>query len=472
MVAPSSSQVVADIALDLEDGPVGHERLARALRRAVDGGRLPRGTHLPPSRELAGALGCSRWVVTEAYGLLVADGTLAARTGSGTWVEGSPVVEPAAPIARVPAPVLDLTPGVPELASFPRARWRRALAAALATASHDDLAAGGALGLPRLRAELGPYLARSRGAVVTPQVAVGATRGTSDTLDRLFRILRRYGLAHVALEEPSADHVRVLAEAEGLTVVPVGVDQGGLRVEDLVRTPARAVVVAPTLHYPLSYGMAPERREALVRWARDVDGVVIEHDRDGPLTDARHSPVLQSVGPDRVILVGSLDTSVSPGLGLGWIALPELWLRTVAPMLPGMAGPPTVEQLALAEIIADGALDRHVRRMRARYRARGRQLGDELARALPDWSVRVPEGGLHLLATMPPGTDGRAALALTDAARRRGLLLTTTVRLRVEPGPGPATFALGFANLRDAQIGPAVSAFVAAARAGAAPPTA
>jgi GntR family transcriptional regulator/MocR family aminotransferase len=145
--------VVADVTLDVGDGPIGHERLAGALRAAVRRGSLRSGTRLPPSRDLAGSIGCSRSVVTEAYGLLVAEGVLTARTGSGTWVAGPLPDLPAPPVGPPPAAApVDLTPGVPELASFPRSRWRRALATALATAGHQDLAASGALGLPRLRA--------------------------------------------------------------------------------------------------------------------------------------------------------------------------------------------------------------------------------------------------------------------------------------------------------------------------------
>lgn len=462
MLRPAASVVVADVTLDLGDGPIGHQRLARALRAAVRRGTLRPQTRLPPSRDLAGSLGCSRSVVTEAYGLLVAEGVLTARTGSGTWV-GATVPEPPSAPAGVPGapgtvPVLDLTPGVPELASFPRPRWRRALATALSTAGHQDLAASGALGLPRLRAEIGPYLVRTRGAVVDEGVAVAATRGTSDTLDRLFRIVRRLGLTQVAMVEPISARTRVLATTEGLTVVPVGVDRHGPRVDVLTRSGARAVVVTSASQHPCDCG--PGCRTALLRWAREVDGVVIEQDLDGPLAAGRRVPVLQSLGTDRVILLGSVDVTVGPGLGLGWMLLPETWLRTVAPVLPLMAGPPALDQLALVELIRSGDLDRHVRRMRTRYRGRARAFAQVLGGHLPGWHVQVPDGATHVLATMPAGSGAADAEALVRAARERGLVIAPVV-----PEIGPPAFALGFANLRESETVKASVALAAAVRA-------
>jgi GntR family transcriptional regulator/MocR family aminotransferase len=453
--------VVADVTLDVGDGPIGHERLAGALRAAVRRGSLRSGTRLPPSRDLAGSIGCSRSVVTEAYGLLVAEGVLTARTGSGTWVAGPLPDLPAPPVGPPPAAApVDLTPGVPELASFPRSRWRRALATALATAGHQDLAASGALGLPRLRAEIGPYLVRTRGAAVTADVAVAVTRGSADTLDRLFRIVRRLGLTQVAMVDPVAARTRVLATAEGLTVVPVGVDRHGPRIDVLLRSGARAVVVASTARHPCDCG--PGCRTALLRWARQVDGVVIEHDLDGSLVAGRRVPVLQSLGPDRVILLGSLDVTVGPGLGLGWMLLPETWLRTVAPVLPLMAGPPALDQLALVELITSGDLDRHVRRMRTRYRSRARAFAAVLDGHLPGWDVQVPDGSTHVLATMPAGSGAADAEALVRAAGERGLVLAPVL-----PGAGLPAFALGFANLRESETATAGATLAAAVRAAA-----
>src|SRR5689334_19475631 len=120
-----------------------HDRLAHALRTAIRDGRLAEGAAVPPSRALAEELGCSRWVVTEAYGQLIAEGYLSARVGSATRVSWSPDTAPPRPrVQRAPArpPIrYDLAPGLPDLRAFPRRRWADAVRAVTGSAVHYDL---------------------------------------------------------------------------------------------------------------------------------------------------------------------------------------------------------------------------------------------------------------------------------------------------------------------------------------------
>ena len=98
IVAVSQTNLAWATLLDV--GPPGrgrrrlHDRLAHALRTAIRDGRLAEGAAVPPSRALAEELGCSRWVVTEAYGQLIAEGYLSARVGSATRVSWSPATAP------------------------------------------------------------------------------------------------------------------------------------------------------------------------------------------------------------------------------------------------------------------------------------------------------------------------------------------------------------------------------------------
>ena len=141
--------------------------LADALRRAVSDGRLATGTRLPATRVLAGELDVSRGVIVEAYQRLADEGVVTARTGVGTVV--TPLARSAGPTpARVdhaaePAIEIDLSPGVPDLSAFPRARWLKAERAVLGELSTADLGYGDPRGNPRLRAELAGWLARTRG---------------------------------------------------------------------------------------------------------------------------------------------------------------------------------------------------------------------------------------------------------------------------------------------------------------------
>src|SRR5262249_10882306 len=147
-----------------------HGRLSTALREAIRAGRLPAGSALPPSRVLAENLGCSRWVVTEAYEQLAAEGYVNARVGSGTRVR--PLAEPSRirvpPAAPPGVPRIDLAPGLPDLRAFPLARWVSALRSVAASLPHTELGYADPSGHPRLRQVLGEYLTRVRGAVVDP----------------------------------------------------------------------------------------------------------------------------------------------------------------------------------------------------------------------------------------------------------------------------------------------------------------
>ena len=121
----SQTNLAGDLLLDLDrpgGGPL-HERVKRALRAAIRSGRVEVGTALPPSRQLAADLGCSRWAVTEAYGQLVAEGYLEARSGSATRVRwaGDGDAGSGRPAARRdPVARFDLAPGLPDLRAFPR----------------------------------------------------------------------------------------------------------------------------------------------------------------------------------------------------------------------------------------------------------------------------------------------------------------------------------------------------------------
>jgi GntR family transcriptional regulator/MocR family aminotransferase len=200
-----------------------HARLSAALREAIRSGRLAAGSALPPSRTLAADLGCSRWVVTEAYAQLAAEGYLEARVGSATRVRplgrdaaGRPPPE----VTLTRAPRIDLAPGLPDLRAFPLTRWLAALRSVAATLPSAELGYPDPAGHPRLRQVLAEYLARVRGAQVDP-TQVTICRGVTDETGRLCRAPRAAGVGAVAVEDPGWHRLRQAAAGAGLRVVPV-----------------------------------------------------------------------------------------------------------------------------------------------------------------------------------------------------------------------------------------------------------
>src|SRR4029453_1083681 len=313
------------------------------------------------------------------YAQLAAEGWLQARVGSGTRVRplgaaaaGRPA--PDAPPAR--APRIDLAPGLPDLRSFPLGRWVGALRSVASTLPYAELGYPAPSGPPRVRRVRAESLARVRGAQVDPEL-VTVCRGVADGTGRVCQALRAAGVGAVAVEDPGWHQLRQAAASAGLRVVPTRVDAQGLRVGDLDGHPeVRAVIVSPTHQFPTGVVLSAERRAALLAWARRVDGLILEDDYDAEFRyDRRPVGTMQGTDPSRVALLGSLSKTLSPALGIGWVATPPVWAGPVRAATGHRSWPSTLDQLAFAALLSDGAHDRHLRAAPQRSRLRRDPLG-------------------------------------------------------------------------------------------------
>src|SRR4051812_33564885 len=443
-----------ELLLDLApDGPL-RERLEVALRGAVREGRLRPGDRLPATRSLAAELGCSRWVVVEAYDQLAAEGWVEGRAGSGTRVrartaEAGPAPEPMREPAPPPAYHFGL--GLPDLVAFPRTAWLRALQRSVRTAPAAELGHVDPAGVPALRSELAAYLARVRG-VSTAARDVVVTHGFTHGLGLLCHALRDAGHERLALEDPGFPLLGAFARRAGLEPVPVGVDASGLDVGALANSGARAVVATPSHQFPYGHVLAAERRSQLLAWARTVDGLVIEDDYDAEFRyDRRPVGALQGLDPEHVIYAGSASKTLAPALRLGWLAAPRRWRRAVAAVRWGVdLGSSTLDQLALAELLRSGGLDRHLRRTRQAYAAKRRVLLDALAAELPAARVTGVAAGLHAVVLLPSETDERAVV---DAAAERDVGVAGLGEMYArEAGARLTGVVLGYAPLSERAI--------------------
>ncbi|KJK58233.1 MocR-like pyridoxine biosynthesis transcription factor PdxR [Saccharothrix sp. ST-888] len=439
-------------------------QLTRALRQAVRDGRLAAGTPLPATRALAADLGISRGVAVEAYAQLVAEGYLVSRHGSGTRVAPGIAVPTArtAPAPRRPAPAYDLKPGTPDLAAFPRTAWLTATRQALTEIRHADLGYGDPAGLPQLRAELASYLGRVRAAAVQPE-QVMIVSGVAQGLTLLIGMLAARGHRRVAVEDPCSPGALELLRAHGAEPVGIPVDDQGIDVDALAASGAHAVLVTPAHQYPTGVVLSPARRSALVRWAREQDGLVLEDDYDAeflPSLRPGGAPVgcVQGLAPDRVVHLGSLSKSLAPGLRLGWAIVPAALAADFrAAKRYADLGTGVLDQLAFAGLLATGSYDRHLRTLRPRYRSRRDALATALRRTLPTAEVRGVAAGLHLYLDLP---DGVSEAAVVAGAAARGVRVEPVARMRLSPG-GPA-LALGYAGLTEGRLTEAVELLAAA----------
>jgi GntR family transcriptional regulator/MocR family aminotransferase len=231
--------------------------------------------------------------------------------------------------------------------------------------------------------------------------------GFSHGLSLAVRALRDSGHDVFAVEDPGHDGPRLELEWLGARHHGIDVDADGIVVERLRASPTRAAIITPAHQYPTGAVLSAARRTALVTWARDVDGYVIEDDYDAEYRYDRHPlGAVQGVDPDRVIYGGTTSKSLIPGLRLGWLVVPPPLLDAIVAdrQLTDHCTSPLL-QAAYAVFLTNGDLDRHLRRTRRIYRQRRDALIAALARWLPDATPSGIAAGLHLLVTLPRDLD-------------------------------------------------------------------
>lgn len=431
--------------------PLGSQ-LERELRDAIRRGQLVQGERLPSSRGLARELGVSRGLVIDCYSQLQAEGFLTTRTGAATWVAVAAQEPAALPPRLPPSPrlMVDFRHSVPDLVSFPRRDWAWALREGCRHASVVELDYGDPRGAVALREVLGGYLRRVRGAVADPEQIMVCT-GCGQGINLVLQALARAGVRRVAVEDPGDDDHRAIAERVGLEAVSVPVDEGGIDVEALRLTGARALILTPTHQFPTGVALSPERRQALVAWAGEHDATIIEDDYDAELRyDREPVGALQGLAPNRVALLGTVSKSLAPALRIGWIVCPPAHIEALSEEKRlSDRGSPVLEQLALAALVESGRYDRHLRHMRAVYAGRR----DTLIRTLQTLAPEVVLGGLaagfHAVAHLPASADEQA---IVEQARERSVGLYGMSMYRANGNTRPPELVLGFGNLSEAQI--------------------
>ncbi len=480
--------------------PLQRQLIAR-LRAAMLAGQLAPGTRLPATRALALALGVSRNVVVGAYDELFAEGYVTGRHGSGTYVEASLPRPPRAvlasvggerwmslpplPLAGLPslddgeggggrddrdggergdggaAGLISFRPGVPALDLLPVEVWRRVWRVATEELPPNRYAH--AAGEPALREALARWVGRSRGVACGPDDVV-ITTGAAQAMDLLVRATVAPGAA-VAFEEPGYPTARNILLAHGARIVPVPVDADGMQVERLPSGSQAPILacVTPSHQYPLGGRLPIARRLALLAWARANDSLIVEDDYDSEFRfDAPPLPALLSLereGADtasrggRVAYIGTFAKSLAPSLRLGYLVAPAP-LRERVTALKALTDRQTSwpVQRAVLALLAEGHLERHIRRARRRY-AESRAIlraGLQPVTGDPSGGTRLIglEAGLHACLELAPGLE---AARIVAAARLRGVAVGSLSDYYFGP-PDRQGLVLGYGGLEHAEL--------------------
>jgi GntR family transcriptional regulator / MocR family aminotransferase len=437
------------------------------LRSAIRSGAVKAGARIPSTRDLARQLGVSRRVVVEAYAQLAAEGYLVLRQGAQPHISEATAQQDSssqrATVSRRPR--FDFRPNSrPDVSSFPRAAWLRSLREALVTLGDAELLYGDPRGVEELRTALSEYLGRVRGVVADPDHLI-VTSGFSQGLGIVCRALAARGMTAIAFENPSHFAYRRIAATAGLQVVPVNVDEEGIRVKELEHADVDAVVLTPAHQHPTGAVLSGSRRSALLAWLRARGTIAIEDDYDAEYRyDRAGIGALQGLEPGRIVYAGSASKTLAPALRLGWFVVPPTLLDAVADGKDlDDCGTARIEQQAFANFLARGELDRHLRRMRTRYKRRRDLLVEAVAEAMPEATVRGISAGLH--ATVELAGDHDEAAIQQEAVRRR-IELSTMRDFWIDDCPRPTTLLLGYGQIPEASIPTAIAELADAIGAG------
>jgi len=476
--AASRWELVIDIDRDAALPPF--LQIARSLAADIQRGRLRPGERLPGSRRLAASLHVHRNTVLAALAELMAEGWLETTRGRGTFVTRAivnprgrpfsrrlglrthlpthlPFALPEAPAAyrppSLPRGTLNLSNGAPDVRLVPARSIGRAYRRVLGLRGADLLAYGDPEGHAALRAALASMLASTRGLPVGPGDVL-VTRGSQMALILAARALLRPGDT-VAVEQFGYRPAWEAFRAAGATVVPVAIDRDGL---DIVgwpglarRTTLRAVYVTPHHQYPTTVTLKAARRLALLALARAGRIAIIEDDYDHEFHyDGR--PVLPLASADQsglIVYIGTLSKILAPGLRIGYIVAPPAVLRSVAAIrsLLDIQGDLATEA-AVATLIEDGELQRHVARVRRVYANRREILANSLRRVFGDGvEFTLAPGGMALWVRL------RMSVDIDEWARRsveHGVSWYTGRRYAFDGQPKPfARFSFAWLNERE-----------------------
>ncbi|MCK2044627.1 PLP-dependent aminotransferase family protein [Chromohalobacter moromii] len=476
MTDPNAHRLWIQEALNLQlaepDARTLGQRLYDALRGGIQQGRLPPGSALPSSRQLAASLGMGRNTVLSAVDLLIAEGFLVSRPGAGVFVadwqwgtqqrleapeplsvalsqRGERLLEFTAPSSERHTA---FAPGVPALDRFPRERWQRLLRRHQQRAPVEWFDYQNVGGVSTLREVLCDYLRLARSVRCRPEQIL-ITQGAQQGFELIARLLADVGDS-VWMEEPGYGGAQACFASAGLALQPVPVDGDGLNVASLrSETPSpKLIYVTPSHQYPCGATLPMSRRAALLALAQRHGAWIIEDDYDSEFryTSAPIASLQGLMDNAPVIYVGTFSKVLYPGLRLGYLVLPPSLVASFQRINARLHREGQyVAQAALADFIGEGHFSRHVARMRRCYRHRQSALRQALAPAVSNGlALSAGHAGMHLVAYLE---SHELENELVHQGKQAGLRLSPLSGFYLQ-APGQPGLVLGYAGATEAEI--------------------
>ncbi|MBO7743181.1 PLP-dependent aminotransferase family protein [Paenibacillus sp. MWE-103] len=437
------------------------------LREQIFQGVYPAGVKLPSTRDLANEFGVSRALIVDVFEQLIAEGYLEGRQGSGSYVVDlggstrqfpTPLqeidVSGEAAYAEPPARFqgIDFRPSFPALAHIPFKKWKETAIAAFANTQsaefgYDDDPAGHW----QLRANICRLLLHSKGIRCQPSQVV-ITAGATQAIALLTRFLLKPGDA-VAIEDPSATFIQHIFASTGADLIPVPVDEHGLRVDDMpTHRHPKCVFVTPSHQFPLGSILSIGRRMQLIDYARQTGSYIIEDDYD---SEFRYTgmPIhaLRELDSERIVYVGTFSKNLFPALRMGYMVVPEELLTPLLRLkkLTDMHCP-ILPQITLARFISARHLEHHIARMKRIYGKRRKCLIAGLSNVFGSGvKISGDAAGLHLVAEMAGSLcDSQVAAQLEELH----IKVYPAERYTIVKGRYEDRLIMGFGNVEENNI--------------------
>lgn len=450
--------------LDEQDKMPLYMQLYHYFKMEIQTSRLTSSTRLPSIRQLAADLNVSKTTVRMAYEQLLDEGYIESRERSGFFVEEmeeevQQITEHVAAISckeeadsRQPLILFDFYMSSIDLNHFPFDSWRRYTNQYMHSNHKELLSYGDPQGEAGLRLELCRYLRQSRGVNCSPeQIVLGS--GTQTMIYMLCQLIGLDG-SEIALEEPGYQNVRRIFEHLGFRTRPIPLEMDGMNIDELSKTHAKAVYITPSHQYPLGMVMPIVKRTRLLRWANENNAVIIEDDYDGEFRyRGKPIPALQGLDTNgTVVYVGTFSKSLLPAVRISYMVLPSQLLDEYQKRLS--AYDQTVSRLhqqTLQAFMANGDLERHVRKMRKIYKQKHHVLLQSIKMVMEDHvEVTGQDAGLHIVIKVNSTLDADELVEIAQSAGVR--VYSTTDMWLNKPNTYPPMILLGFGGLSIEEI--------------------
>jgi GntR family transcriptional regulator/MocR family aminotransferase len=440
-----------------------YKQLYNQIKECILSGKLSADTKLPSVRDMGLELTASRNTIDAAYQDLLAEGYILSKPRSGYFVSSlDQGVSPEAPIGNpgmhdyLPGPpsvfTYDFHPARLDPGSFPTELWRKCYVESLRRNSKQLVQYGDPQGDWGLRCTLQNYLERSRGVLCNPEQIIICS-GLQQGLDIVSHMLKEEH-STIAVENPGYHLPRSVFQKHSYTILPVPVKKGGLDLNALKAGKSTIVYVTPSHQLPLGHVMPVANRLALIEWAESGGRFIIEDDYDSELRyHGKPIPSLQGLSPNgNIIYAGTFSKILSPALRLSYLVLPHSLVAQYRHLYHDyFPTVPLLEQRCMANFMALGHWERHIRRMRTIYRRKHDTLLRAVEQSFGTHATVVGQGaGLHVVLVLPETPLNETEII--DLARQKSIRLFPFSEFHVTGQPEKTTLLLGFGGMTDSEI--------------------